>query len=113
MRIPYIDIDCLRPDHPHRCGYHPATSPNIDRIAAGGARFESRYVSDAPCLPSRTALFSGRFGIHTGAINGRGVSFKRLRDTGRDQFADFLEAKHVHSKSDLLERLQAGPPGGL
>jgi arylsulfatase A-like enzyme len=31
-------------------------------------------VSDAPCLPSRTALFSGRFGIHTGVINHGGVA---------------------------------------
>lgn len=74
MRILYIDIDCLRPDHLGCYGYHRATSPNIDRIAAEGVRFDNVYVSDAPCLPSRSALFSGRFGIHTGAINHGGSS---------------------------------------
>lgn len=74
MRILYFDIDSLRPDHLGCYGYHRATSPNIDRIAAEGVRFEHCHVPDAPCLPSRTALFSGRFGIHTGVINHGGVA---------------------------------------
>ncbi|MGB2823086.1 MAG: sulfatase, partial [Phycisphaerae bacterium] len=72
MRIVYIDIDSLRPDHLGCYGYHRATSPNIDRIAAEGLRFDNCYACDAPCLPSRTALFSGRFGIHTGVVGGSG-----------------------------------------
>lgn len=74
MRILYYDIDTLRPDHLSCYGYHRKTSPNLDRIAAQGVRFENCYVSDAPCLPSRTALFSGRFGIHTGVINHGGTA---------------------------------------
>ena len=66
MRILYIDIDTLRPDHLGCYGYHRDTSTNIDRIAAQGARFENCYAPDAPCLPSRSALWSGRFGYHTG-----------------------------------------------
>src|SRR5436189_2011674 len=69
MRILYIDIDSQRPDHLGCYGYHRKTSPNIDRIAARGVRFENYYVTDAPCLPSRTAMWSGRFGIHSGVIN--------------------------------------------
>src|SRR3954451_3972884 len=74
MRILYIDVDSLRPDHLGCYGYHRNTSPSIDRIAAEGVRFENCYVTDAPCLPSRTALWSGRFGIHTGVINHGGVA---------------------------------------
>lgn len=73
MRILYIDIDSLRPDHLGCYGYHRQTSPTIDRLAAEGVRFENVYVSDAACMPSRTALFSGRFGIHTGAVNHGGA----------------------------------------
>ena len=73
MRILYIDIDSQRPDHLGCYGYHRKTSPNIDRIAARGVRFENHYVTDAPCLPSRTAMWSGRFGIHTGVINHGGA----------------------------------------
>lgn len=69
MRILYLDVDSLRPDHLGCYGYHRQTSPAIDRLAGEGIRFENVYVSDAACMPSRTALFSGRFGIHTGAVN--------------------------------------------
>ncbi len=74
MRILYIDIDSLRPDHLGSYGYHRNTSPNIDALAARGVRFTNCYVPDAPCLPSRTALAAGRFGIHTGVVNHGGVA---------------------------------------
>src|SRR6266581_2484069 len=76
MRILYIDIDSLRPDHLGCYGYTPSrdTSPNIDSLAQQGVRFDNCYVSDAPCLPSRTALWSGRFGIHNGVINHGGIA---------------------------------------
>ncbi|MBV7330300.1 sulfatase [Chloroflexi bacterium TSY] len=73
MRILYIDIDSLRPDHLSCYGYHRKTSPNIDALAAEGVRFSNFYATDTPCLPSRTALFSGRFGTCTGVINHGGV----------------------------------------
>jgi len=66
MRILYIDIDCLRPDHLGCYGYGRDTSPNIDRLAADSLVFTNCHTSDAPCLPSRAALFSGRFGINNG-----------------------------------------------
>ena len=69
MRILYVDIDTLRPDHLGCYGYHRPTSPNIDAVAAQGVRFEKCYASDTPCLPSRAALFTGRFGTHTGIVN--------------------------------------------
>ncbi len=69
MRILHIDIDTLRPDHLGCYGYHRATSPAIDALAAEGVRFENCYVSDSPCLPSRAAFYSGRCGIRNGAVN--------------------------------------------
>jgi arylsulfatase A-like enzyme len=74
MRILYVDCDSLRPDHLGCYGYHRDTSPNIDRIADRGRRFTNYYASDVPCLPSRTALFSSRFGIHTGVVNHGGTN---------------------------------------
>jgi len=32
------------------------------------------YCSDAPCLPSRTAMYTGRFGIHTGVVSHGGTA---------------------------------------
>jgi choline-sulfatase len=73
MRILYIDVDSLRPDHLSCYGYHRQTSPNIDALARDGVRFENVYATDTPCLPSRTAFFGGRFGINTGVVNHGGV----------------------------------------
>ena len=74
MRILYLDLDTLRPDHLGCYGYHRETSPNIDSVAREGVRFENCYVSDAPCLPSRSALYQCRFGIHTGVVNHGGIA---------------------------------------
>ncbi|KEI07040.1 sulfatase [Clostridium botulinum] len=74
MKILFLDLDTLRADHLGCYDYHRNTSPNIDSIAEDGVRFNNYYCSDAPCLPSRTALMSGRFGIHTGVVNHGGLA---------------------------------------
>ncbi len=73
MRILYIDIDTLRPDHLGCYGYHRNTSPNIDIFARDALRFNNVHASDVPCLPSRTALLTGQFGIHNGVVNHGGT----------------------------------------
>ncbi|MHC4883669.1 MAG: sulfatase family protein [Planctomycetota bacterium] len=73
MKVLFLDLDTLRPDHLGCYGYHRNTSPNIDKIASQGVRFNEYYVSDAPCLPARAALTSGAFGIHNGAVNHGGT----------------------------------------
>ena len=73
MRLLYFDIDTLRPDHLGCYGYHRPTSPHIDALAAEGIRFDNVYASDTPCLPSRTALMSGQFGIRNGVVNHGGA----------------------------------------
>jgi len=73
MRILFIDIDTLRPDHLGCYGYSRDTSPNLDRLAAEGTVFESCHVSDAPCLPSRASLWTGRFGYRNGAVGHGGT----------------------------------------
>jgi choline-sulfatase len=73
MRILFLDLDTLRADHLGCYGYHRDTSPNIDSLAAGGMVFDNYYCPDAPCLPSRAALLTGRFGIHTGVVGHGGT----------------------------------------
>jgi arylsulfatase A-like enzyme len=74
MRVLFLDLDTLRPDHLGCYGYHRNTSPNIDRVAAEGVRYEQYYCSDAPCLPSRAALVSGQFGIRNGVVGHGGTA---------------------------------------
>ena len=94
MRYLYIDIDTLRPDHLGCYGYRRNTSPNIDRIAAEGVRFDNCYVSDSPCLPSRAALHSGRFGIHNGVINHGGTAADMFLEGPERSFQMGRERRH-------------------
>jgi len=66
MRILYIDIDSLRADHVGAYGYDGATTPNLDEFADDAVAFENAYVANSPCLPSRAALLSGRYGTNNG-----------------------------------------------
>lgn len=84
MRMLLLDLDTLRPDHLGCYGYHRNTSPAIDRIAAEGTRFDRYYCSDAPCLPSRAALVTGRFGFRTGVV-GHGGTAADMRLEGPDR----------------------------
>ncbi len=84
MRLLYVDIDTLRADHLGCYGYHRDTSPAIDALAARGVRFEHCHASDTPCLPSRSALISGRFGIHNGAVDHGGLAADPFAE-GRDR----------------------------
>ncbi len=102
MRIIYIDVDSLRADHLGCYGYHRNTSPNIDAIARRGVRFSDCWASDAPCLPSRTALYSGRFGIHTGVVGHCGTASQPKIDPARgfrDTFVEQGLARQLQKKS--------------
>lgn len=89
MRILYVDIDTLRPDHLGCYGYPRNTSPNIDKVAQDAVRFTGYHCSDAPCLPSRAALMTGRFGIHNGCIGHGGVDAEMRPEGHKRGMADF------------------------
>lgn len=106
MRILYLDLDALNPTHLGCYGYHRNTSPVIDALAARGVRFDNVYCSDAPCLPSRTALYQGRFGIHTGVVGHGGTAAdpkrqgpeRRFRSTyEEDSFPRQLQKRGFHT----------------
>jgi arylsulfatase A-like enzyme len=118
MRVLFLDLDTLRPDHLGCYGYHRNTSPTLDAIAREGMRFEQYFCSDAPCLPSRAALMSGRFGIHTGVV-GHGGTAADMRLQGADRrFRDRMDREalpaifrragmHTASISPFTERHSA------
>ncbi|GAA4843338.1 sulfatase [Paenibacillus vulneris] len=92
MRIIYLDIDSLRPDHMGCYGYHRNTTPNIDKIASEGVRFNSCYCASSPCVPSRGSFISGRFGIHHGALThwGPGGEFQYPEGDGHSREIPFF-----------------------
>ncbi len=91
MRILYLDIDSLRPDHLGCYGYHRNTSPHIDSLARRGLRMNGVHCSDAPCLPSRTAMYTGRFGIHTGVVSHGGTAADPRIDGRKRGTRDLIE----------------------
>jgi arylsulfatase A-like enzyme len=49
------------------CAGHPVVkTPNLDRLAAEGVRFENAYCATPLCMPSRVSLAAGRFPHNTG-----------------------------------------------
>lgn len=58
-------------------GYHDVgfngrkewSTPNLDRVASQGTIFDRWYTAYPLCAPSRAALLTGRYGIHTGVRN--------------------------------------------
>jgi choline-sulfatase len=98
MRLLYVDIDTLRADHLGCSGYVRNTTPNIDALAAAGVRFENLYASDVPCLPSRTALITGMFGIRNGVVNHGGEAADLRREGRRREFISTLATNSWASK---------------
>ncbi|WP_130859083.1 sulfatase family protein [Gracilibacillus phocaeensis] len=92
MRILYIDIDSMRPNHMGAYGYHRNTTPNMDQIARQGTRFSKAYCASSPCVPSRASFASGLFGIHSGVMThwGPGCDFRYTSDPDRPMFMRLL-----------------------
>ncbi len=46
------------------CAGHVARTPNLDRLAAEGARFSNCYTPSPVCVPGRQAMMAGQFPRH-------------------------------------------------
>jgi arylsulfatase A-like enzyme len=57
-----------------------APTPNIDRIAAGGMRFDESFVTNSLCGPSRAAMLTGKFG-HKNGFTRNGDTFDGSQST--------------------------------
>ncbi|HTQ03518.1 MAG TPA: sulfatase-like hydrolase/transferase [Polyangiaceae bacterium] len=56
-----VSIDALRADHVGAYGYARPTTPNIDRLAQGGARFEAAYTATPHTSYAVTSLMTGKY----------------------------------------------------
>ena len=69
--IVLIVIDTLRADHLGAWGYARPTSPNLDRLAAAGVRFESFFSSASWTRPAMATLHTGLYARSVGVYEER------------------------------------------
>lgn len=72
--VVFITVDTLRADHLSSWGYHLKTSPNIDKLAADGMRYENAYTVTSRTAPSHYSMFTSRYPQEHGSkLNGFAV----------------------------------------
>lgn len=52
-------VDEMRADHMSCAGHPLVQTPNLDRLAARGTRFDRSYCNNPICMPARTSMFTG------------------------------------------------------
>lgn len=62
------------------------TTPNIDKLAREGMRFERAHVQVANCTPSRNVMWSGRY-PHSNKVEG----FYQVRKPGYETLSDLMQ----------------------
>ncbi len=64
-------------------GDHTITTPNADRLAAEGVRFEAAYITQSSCSSSRSSIFTGLYPHQNGQIGlaHRGFTMNRAWPT--------------------------------
>ena len=119
------------------CYGHPTVkTPNLDRIAEMGVRFDNAYCASSLCCPSRAAMASGIYPHQSGywdnyfAYDGNHPSWHgQLRDEGRTAvavgklhylsneiaqgFSDEVVTMHIHKATGDLVGLLRGTDKGV
>jgi len=102
--------DCLS------CADHPVVrTPNLDRLAASGVRFENAYVHTAVCGPSRMCMYTGRY-IHAHRSSFNNVPLPASERTIADYLREVgyetvvIGRTHHQPDIDLIKRVYGDVP---
>lgn len=88
----FIMCDQLRWDYLSCYGHPTLHTPNIDRLANAGVRFNNAFVQAPVCGPSRMSFYTGRYAVSHGAV----WNFVPLR-IGEQGLGDYLRPHGIHT----------------
>jgi arylsulfatase len=88
----FINTDQQRLNSLGCYGCDVAKTPNLDRLAAEGVRFDRCYTANPVCMPARSSWFTGQYPSHHGCWN-NGVPL----DQGSDMIQTRLKAAGYHT----------------
>ena len=111
MNILFIMYDQLRFDYLSCAGHAALETPNFDRVAARGVRFDRAYVQSPICGPSRMSFYTGRYASSHGAQwNGfpLRVGEMTLGDHLREAGMDCWLLGKTHMKADARGMARLG-----
>ncbi|MBM1817319.1 sulfatase-like hydrolase/transferase [Pseudosulfitobacter pseudonitzschiae] len=112
--ILFIMFDQLRWDYLSCYGHPHLKTPNIDRIAARGVRFDNARIQSPLCGPSRMSTFTGRY-VHSHGASWNNVPLKVGERTMGDHLRDrgmgcWLVGKtHMAADAEGMRRLGLAP----
>lgn len=89
LNLLLVTIDTLRADALGASGNASASTPSIDRLAAGGIRFSQAHAQTVVTLPSHASILSGRYPFGHGVRENAGFRFP----SGMDTLATVLKAR--------------------
>jgi arylsulfatase A-like enzyme/Tfp pilus assembly protein PilF len=81
LNVVLITIDTLRADHVGCYGYKQIKTPNIDGLAADGARFDRAFAVVPVTLPSHTSMLTGTYPMLSGMHDFSGNKLSPLQPT--------------------------------
>src|SRR5258707_5174207 len=81
LNVVLITIDTLRADHLGCYGYKQIKTPNIDGLAADGARFERAFAVVPVTLPSHSSMLTGTYPMLSGMHDFSGNKLSPLQPT--------------------------------
>jgi N-sulfoglucosamine sulfohydrolase len=87
VNILFVSVDDMSCDSVGAYGCKlPDTTPNIDKLAAQGLKFNFAHVQVGNCMPSRNVMFSGRY-PHNNRVEG----FYQIKDPGYPVLCDLMK----------------------
>ncbi len=81
-------------------------TPNLDRMAAAGTRFETFYAMPL-CTPTRVCLMTGQYGFHNGFLGMQDPAFKPPASSPKADIGNHFTHAHL-MKSQGYATAQAG-----